>query len=124
MGRNGRSTGRAAGCGSPLATRHRPGGGRFGAAVSKAHASEPAPLRVRVVTRWCGTYCSDGTSDCCSVLVVTSGASAPPMPAADAPLVRWRSVVLTNPGALDDVRPDVPVTVPDVPVIQPADTQF
>ena len=76
------------------------------------------------MTRRCGTYWSDGTSGCRRLLFVTSGASARPMPAAAAPFVRWRSLVLTNPGEFVERRLEVPVMVPEVPGSQPGDTQF
>lgn len=48
------------------------------------------------------------------------------MPAADAPARRWRLVTEMNPGELlaGDTKFDVPVTFPDVPLVQPGDTQF
>ncbi len=60
------------------------------------------------------------------LLVITSGASELPMPAADEPCRSRRSVALANPGELSrgDTRRDVPVTNPEEPLIQPGDTQL
>ena len=46
------------------------------------------------------------------------------MPAAEAALVRCKSVVLTNPGDIADTRLEVPVAVAEVPVTHPGETQL
>jgi hypothetical protein len=106
--------------------------GGFGAVVlaalrySNAPASEPAPLELRVALCRGSTYCCDGVSGCPRLLFKTSPASAPPIPIALDPATRWTSSTVTNPGQLlpGDTRFEVPVTVPDVPLSQPGETQF
>src|SRR4029453_10101407 len=127
LGRDGGSARRFAAVGAKLAPTHRGAGGRFPARESSnAPASEPAPLVARAVTRWCATYCSEGISCWPRLLFDVSGASEVPIPAAEEPGRRRRSVADRNPGELPagETRLDVPVTVAAAPVTQPGDTQF